>query len=114
MKLEQALADVLVGEWSKTTSLHFPEEVIESLKATLAGLIIIESGLLSRRCCVIHIAVRRMGGLMCVLWLIILVRALRMTAIISTVWIDRVIISGWAWEVGLAADYMYKRFGGNI
>jgi hypothetical protein len=95
LKLEQALADVLIGERSKAASLDLTEEVVKCLETTLARLEIIERCLLSGCCCVVDIAVWWVGSLMRMLWLVIWIGTLMMATIISAIWVDCVVVCGW-------------------
>lgn len=93
MKLEQALADVLIGERSKAASLDLTEEVVECLKATLARLEIIERCLLAGCCSVVDVAIGWVGSLM--LGLVIWVGTLMMAAVISAIRVDCIVVCGW-------------------
>jgi hypothetical protein len=95
LKLEQALADVLVGEGSKAASLDLTEEVVKRLKATLARLEIIERCLLGGCRSVVDVAIGWVGSLMRMWWLVIGIGTLMMAAVISAVGIDRIVVCGW-------------------
>jgi hypothetical protein len=95
LKFIQALGDVLIGKCFKATSLDFTEELIESFKATFARFKVTQGGLMSWCSRVVDVAVWRVRSLMSMLWLIVLIRTLRMAAIISTIWVDSIVVCGW-------------------
>jgi hypothetical protein len=97
LKFIQALADVLIGQWIEATSLDLSKEVVESLKAALASLKVVQGSLLRGCGCIVDVAIGWVRGLVGMRWLVILVRTRMMATVVSAIAVDRVVVRGRTW-----------------